>query len=156
MRNHEGIPDWSSTRWAASEFIRICLEKDVEVPITARGQLAALLEMLCTQFDWHLDEENQGNLYQYGPFTKGINSMRGRALEDLIKFGLWLRKYDSACEVPELTIILEKRFVQENGVPPLTLPEYAILGANYPEIVNLNKTWAIQHKSDFFPENALP
>ena len=149
-------PDWSSTRQAASDFIRTCLKKNVEMPITARGQLAALLEMLCTQFDWHLDEENQGNLYQYGPLTKGINSTRGRALEDLIKFGLWLRRYNSSCEVPELTTILEKRFVQENGVPSLTLPEYAILGANYPQIVNLNEAWAIKHKSDFFPQNTLP
>ena len=149
-------PDWSSTRQAASDFIRTCLEKNVEVPITARGQLAALLEMLCTQFDWHLDGENQGNLYQYGPLTKGINSTRGRALEDLIEFGLWLRRYNSSCEVPELTTILEKRFVQENGVPPLTLPEYALLGANYPLIVYLNEAWAIKHKSDFFPQNTLP
>ena len=149
-------PDWSSARRTVSEFIRTCLEEDVKVPITARGQLAILLEMLCTQFDWHLDEGNQGNLNEYGPLTAGINSTRGRGIEDLITFGFWLRRYDSACEVPELTTILEKRFAQVNGVPRLTLPEYAILGANYPGVVNLNETWAIKHKSDFFPENALP
>ena len=90
------------------------------------------------------------------PLTEGINSTRGRALEDLIKFGFWLRRYDPACEVPELTRILENRFIQENGVPRLTLPEYAILGANYPQIVHLNKTWAIKRKSNFFPQNVLP
>ena len=149
-------PDWSSARRAVSEFIRTCLERDVKVPITEREQLAILLEMLCTQFDWHLDEGNQGNLNEYGPLTAGINSRRGRGIEDLITFGFWLRRYDSACEVPELTTILEKRFAHVNGVPRLTLPEYAILGVNYPGIVNLNETWAIKHKSDFFPENALP
>ena len=149
-------PDWSSIRRAASDFIRTCLEKDVEVPIVARGQLAKILQTLCTQFDSRLDRHLNPIDPRIDPLTEGINSTRGRALEDLIKFGFWLRRYDSACEVPELTTILEKRVVQENGVPRLTLPEYAILGANYPQIVNLNKTWAIKHKSDFFPQNVLP
>ena len=149
-------PDWSSTRRAASDFIRTCLEKDVEVPIVARGQLAKILQTLCTQFDSRLDRHLNPIDPRIDPLTEGINSTRGRALEDLIKFGFWLRRYDSACEVPELTTILEKRVAQENGVPRLTLPEYAILGANYPQIVNLNKTWAIKHKSDFFPQNVLP
>ena len=142
-------PDWSSTRRAVSDFIRTCLEKDVEVPIVARGQLAKILETLCTHFDSRLDR----NLNPIHPLTEGINSTRGRALEDLIKFGFWLRRYDSACGVPELTTILEKRFAQKNRIPRLTLPEYAVLGANYPWIVSLNKTWAVKHKSDFFPQN---
>ena len=147
-------PDWSSTRRAASDFIRTCLEKDV--PIEERGQFAKILETLCTQFDSRLDRHLNLIDPLIDPLTEGINSTRGRALEDLIKFGFWLRRYDSACEIPELTTILEKRFTQENEVPRLTLPEYAILGANYPQIVNLNKTWAIKHKSDFFPRNMLP
>ena len=64
-------------------------------------------------------------------------------------------RHDSECEFSELTTILENRFTQEGGVPLLTLPEYAILGRNYPWIINLNKTWAIKHKADFFPQNAL-
>ena len=153
-------PDWSSTQRAVSDFIRTCLEKDVlekdvDVPIVARGQLAKILETLCTQFDSLLDRNLNLIDPPIDPFTAGINSTRGRALEDLIKFGFWLLRYDSACEVPELTTILERRFAQESGFPRLTLPEYAILGANYPRIVNLNRTWAIKHKSDFFPQNAL-
>ena len=27
----------------------------MDIPVSAWGQLAKLLEMLCTQFDWHLD-----------------------------------------------------------------------------------------------------
>ena len=149
-------PDGSSTRRAASDFIRTCLEKDVDVPIVARGQLAKILETLCTQLDSRLDRNLNPIDPLIDPLTEGINSTRGRALEDLIKFGFWLRRYDSACEVPELTAILEKRFAEERVFPRLTLPEYAILGRNYPWIVNLNKTWAIKHKADFFPQNTLP
>lgn len=148
-------PDWSSTRRAASDFIRTCLKEDVEVPIVARGQLAKILETLCTQFESDLDKNLNPIDSRVDPLTRGINSTRGRALEDLINFSFWLRRHDSGCEVLELTAILDKRFTQENGVPHLTLPEYAILGANYPQIVNLNKTWAINHKSNFFPQNVL-
>ena len=165
-REHEGDhrgseesrenPDWSSTRRAVCDFIGTCLEKNVEVPITARGQFAALLETLCTQFDSRLDRNLNPIDPLIDPLTEGINSTRGQALEELIKFGFWLRRYDSTYEVLELTTILEKRFTQGSGFPRLTLPEYAILGRNYPWIVNLNKTWAIKHKSDFFPQNALP
>ena len=146
-------PDWPSTQRAVSDFISICLKKDVEVPIAVRGQLGRLLERLCTRFEWRLDEKN---LDQYDPLTEGINNTRSLALQELVNFSFWLRRHDSECEFSELTTILENRFTQEGGVPLLTLPEYAILGRNYPGIVNLNKTWAIKHKSDFFPQNALP
>ena len=49
-------PNWSKARQVVVDFIRACLKEDVNVPITTRGQLAKLLEMLCTQFDWRLDE----------------------------------------------------------------------------------------------------
>ena len=146
-------PDWSSTQRAVSDFISACLKEDVEVPIAVRGQLGRLLERLCTRFEWRLDEKN---LDQYDPLTEGINNTRSLALQELVNFSFWLRRHDSECEFSELTTILENRFTQEGGVPLLTLPEYAILGRNYPGIVNLNKTWAIKHKSDFFPQNALP
>ena len=149
-------PDWSTARRAVCDLISVCLKEDVDIPITAREQLAKLLEMICTQFDWHLDTHSPVVLRRANPLTDGINNTRSFALQVLVTFGFWLRGHDSGCEVLELTTILEKRFTQENGVPRLTLPEYAILGANYPQIVNLNKTWAIKHKSDFFPQNTLP
>ena len=148
-------PDWSSVRRAVCDFIGTCLEKDIDIPITARGQLATLLEMLCTQFDSRLYR----NLNPIDPHidscTEGINSTRGRALENLVRFGFWLRQYDLECEVPKLTAILEKRFAPETEYP-LTLPEYAVLGSNYYYIFSLDESWASNHKSDFFPQTELP
>lgn len=147
-------PNWSNLRRAVGDFIGTCLEKGVDVPFTEHGQLTTLIQMLCTQFDSRLDR----NLNSIDPLidalTEGINSTRGRALEDLVKFGFWLRRHDPDSSITEVTTILEKRFVSETE-QPLTLPEYAILGRNYPWIVNLNKTWAIKHKTDFFPQDEL-
>ena len=38
----------------------------------------------------------------------------------------------------------------------MTLPEYAILGRVYSYIFSLDKVWATEHKSDFFPQETLP
>ena len=148
-------PDWSNTRRAVCDFIGICLKKGVDVPLTVRGQLGRLLERLCTQYERGLDENMPVMLDQYDPLTEGINNTRSLALQELVNFSFWLRRHDSECEFSELTTILEKRFTQESRVPHLTLPEYAILGRIFPGIIKLNETWAIRHKSDFFPQNAL-
>ena len=148
-------PDWSNARRAVCDLIGICLKKAADVPLTFRGQLGSLLERLCTQYERRLDENIPVMLDQYDPLTEGINNTRSRALEELVNFSYWLRRHDSECEVSELTTILEKRFTPEGGVSRLTVPEYAILGRIFPWIINLNETWAIRHKSDFFPQNAL-
>ena len=140
-----------NSRRAVGDFIGVCLEEKVDVPVSAREQLAKVLEMLCTQFDWRLD----GDLNRDDPIAEGINNTRSRALEDLVKFGLWLRQRELASEVSKVTTILEKRFASETEYP-LTPPEYAILGKNYNRICSINEAWAIEHKSDFFPQKKLP
>ena len=148
-------PDWSSARRSIGAFIGVCLKEDVDVPITAQGKLAKLLETLCTQFDWRLDKNIPVILNQYDPLTEGINNTRSRALQELINFGLWLRRHDLEHKVSTVTAILERRFAQETEYP-LTLPEYAILGRVYYYIFSLDKVWATEHKSDFFPQETLP
>ncbi|MDE0684388.1 MAG: hypothetical protein OXI63_15830 [Candidatus Poribacteria bacterium] len=150
-----GNPDWSRTRRSIGAFIGVCFEEDVDVPITAQGKLAKLLETLCTQFDWRLDKNIPVILNRYDPLTEGINNTRSRALQELINFGLWLRRYDREHKVSTVTAILERRFAQETEYP-LTVPEYAELAANYHRIFYLNETSAVEHKSDFFPQSKLP
>ena len=142
---------WTNARRAVGDFIGVCLEKDIDVPITAREKLARILEMLCTQYDWNLDENNPRGLYRKDPLTDSLNNTRSRALEDLVKFGFWLRRHEPQCEAHEVTTLIEKRFSSETDYP-LTPPEYAILGKNYLSIYNFNKKWAIEHKPNFFPQ----
>ena len=88
------------------------------------------------------------------PLTEGINNTRSRALQELINFGLWLRRHDSENKVSTITTVLERRFAQETEYP-LTVPEYAVLAVNYRRIFYLNETWAAKHKSDFFPRETM-
>ena len=148
-------PNWHNSRRAVGDFIGVCLEEDVDVPLSVREQLARLLEMLCTQFDLWLDHGKRVPLNRNDPLTEGINNTRSYALQALVKFGSWLRRHDSESEGLEVTMILEKRFALQTKYP-LTPPEYAILGSNYPWIFYFNKVWAAAHKSDFFPQDVLP
>lgn len=147
-------PNWYNSRRAVGDFIEECLKEEVDVPISARRQLSTLLEMLCTQYDSWLDRDKRHFLNQNDLITEGINNTRSRALEALIQFGFWARRHDSESEVPEVTTVLERRFALETG-HSLTLPEYAILGRDYRLIYNLNKAWATEHKSNFFPQGNL-
>ncbi len=142
--------NWTSSRRAVSDFISACLAKDIDVPVVVRKHLAKLLEMLCTQYDWNLDESRSNRLNRKDPLTEGINNTRSRALDDLFKFGFWLHRHEPECQVHEITAILEKRFTSETDYP-LTPPEYAILGKNFHSIYHFNEKWTIKHKSDFFP-----
>ena len=148
-------PDWYNSRETVETFIETCLGQNVDVPESARMQLAKLLEILCTQYDRHLDQQEVDFLNRNDLIDEAINNTRGRALETLVKFGFWLRRHDSGSEAREMTTVLEKRFAPETECP-LTLPEYAILGRRYPWICSLNEAWATEHKSDFFPQNTLP
>lgn len=145
------IPSWYNSRRAVGDFIATCLQKDVDVPIVARKHLAKLLEMLCTQFDSWLDRDKRVFSNQNDLVAEGINNTRSLALETLVKFGFWLQGHDSESEILDVTTILEKRFAPDTE-RLLTLPEYAILGKDYPRIFHLNDTWATAHKSDFFPQ----
>jgi hypothetical protein len=160
-KSHEGSdesrenPDWSSSKRAVLDFVEMCLNGDANVPILARDRLAKLLGMLCTQFDWHLDRGEPVIPDQGDPFTEAINITRSRALENLVNFGFWIRKYDGKANVPEVTSILDERF-RSGTKYQLTLPEQVMLATHYGRICDLDKAWAVENKSDFFPQSKLP
>ena len=147
-------PNWHDSRRAVGDLVGVCLEEEVDVPTTFHVQLAKLLDMLCTQSDWRLDQDQPVLLNRDDPMTEAINNTRSRALEDLVKSGLWLRRSDPEADISSVTTVLEKRF-DANTQHRLTMPEYAILGRNYVNVRWLDMAWATEHKSDFFPQDAL-
>lgn len=152
IRYHDELREdlsWRSSRRAVVDFIEVCLKKEVNVPISAREEIATILNLLCNQFDWGLDRKPN----RKDPFTDAINSTRGRALRNLFEFGYWVRRHDKT-EVPEITSVLEQRFHMEKECP-LTVPEYALLGGYYVHIYNFNTKWAVDHREHFFPQDRL-
>ena len=154
--NSREPPGWHSSRRAVGDFVGACLEKEVNVPISARQALASLLDKLCTQYDRRLDDGEPVLLNRDDQLTEAINNTRSRALEDLVDFGYWLRRNseDEKAETPEVFAILEKRLGLECE-RPLTLPEFALLGLHFGRICGLSRRWATQHKKDLFPQEAF-
>ena len=146
--------DWGSSRRAVGDFIGECLKEETNVPFTARESLANILRLLCTQFDRRLDHDEPVFLDRNDQINEAINKTRSRALEDLVKFGSWVRRHDDTDNVPEVTEILEERF-KDNAEYPLTMPECALLGMYYGQLWDLNQTWAVEHKAVFFPQDDL-
>ena len=147
-------PQWASSRAAVGELIRECFGEDVELPLATQGQLAHLLDLLCTQFDWGLDGNNLIFPDRNDHMGEAIKNTRSRALEDLFKFGFWVSKNHLETDRSSVTGTLEERFSSESECP-LTLPERAILAVNYHHMIALEEDWAIEHKSDFFPQGSL-
>ena len=148
-------PDWGSSRRAVGDFIGECLKEETNVSFTERESLANILRPLCTQFDRRLDQDELVFLDRDDQINEAINNTRSRALQDLIKFGSWVRRHDEKDRVPEVTAILEERFKDGAGYP-LTMPEYALLGMYYGQLWSLNQTWTVEHKAIFFPQDDLP
>lgn len=145
-------PGWTTSRRSVVDFIATCLGEDVDTPISARSGLANLLQSLCTQPDWTLDQEEHGS---DDLVSVAINRTRGRALDGLIDFGVWIRRHEPRSDVPEIAAILNNRFSQ-NETLPITLPEYAILGIHYFRITLLNPVWAQERRADIFPHDNFP
>lgn len=150
-------PSWQSSRQAVGDFVGMCLEEDINVPISGRQRLASLLDKLCTQYDRRLDEDEPVLLNRDDQLTEALNNTRSMALEHLVKFGYWIRRQleDDQAATPEVFTILEKRLGSECEYA-LTLPEYAFLGRNYGRIYGLDREWAIRHKNDLLPQEKLP
>lgn len=145
-------PNWTTSRQSVGKFIETCLDENANIPISARSELAALLQKLCTQPDWMLDNEDLA--VSINPVNTAINTTRGLALESLVSFGFWVRWHDSSSDVSEIAAILDSRFSQKHE-RPITLPEYAVLGQRYCYIAILDQTWAQDHKGYIFPHNDL-
>lgn len=149
------FPRWHTSRRAVCDFVEACIEEDVDVPIMAREHLAGLLEKLCTQDDWRLDNEKPVLLNRDDQLTEAINTTRGRALDNLVKFGYWVRDHEDNAEVPEIKQTLEKR-VSTDAAFSLTLPEYAILGMRFGSLFHFDEQWTKSRKSRLFPRNDPP
>ncbi len=142
---------WRNARRAVGDFVETCLEEKTEIPILFEKTLAELLELLCTQFDHHLDRNVPVRLDRFDAHDEAINNTRSRALGSLIQFGFWLRKEDPEADISFATNTLEKRFSPDAEFP-LSLPEYGILGENYVRLLILQPDWAAERRSDFFPQ----
>ena len=130
------------------------VKNGLTLPDIARDQLLTLLGRLCTEYDWPLDEDRRVLIGREDWMSEAINNTRSRALMDLLRYGRWLRREDPYAEVSGITETLESRFSPDAEFP-LSLPERAILGLSYLDALVTDEEWALEHKTDFFPQDDI-
>ena len=143
---------WSNARRAVGDFAETCLREENNVPVLVKDQLGELLDLLCAQFDWRLDNNEPVRLGSFDAYDEAINNTRSRALGSLIQFGFWLRRNDPEADLSFVSNTLDKR-LSPYAEFPLTLPEYGMLGENFVRMLILHPDWAAGRKSDFFPQH---
>lgn len=76
--------------------------------------------------------------------------MRGRALEKLLQYGLWVRRNAQDADLSELFQVVQLRFA---GSPALALAEYALLGLSFYQLCELSASWTKENMSLVFPQS---
>ena len=151
-------PYWGSCRRAVedllSDLLQSCHDNRLPLPADALIWLPRLVDILFTQYDWELDEDRRVFPDSDDWLSEAINHTRSRALQDLIRFGVLLRRDDPKADASTVTAGLERRLNPEASFP-LTLPERAILGTNYDTVFAMDEEWAVANKSSFFPADDI-
>ena len=152
-------PYWGECRRAVGDLLgnlvtAASVENGLTFPEVTRGQLLTLLGRLCTEYDWPLDEDQRVFLGREDWVSEAINNTRSRALRDLLRYGRWRGSEDPDADVSGITETLESRFPPDSEFP-LSLPERAILGLGYLDALAMNEAWALEHKTDFFPQDDI-
>lgn len=142
-------PNWNWARRQVVDFVSTCISKDVNVGIAYQPRLFALLSVAAVAPDYLLDrDEPVATPRDY--LTDAINTSRGRALENILQYGYWLRRHAADEAVAEIFEVFENRFA---GKPPLSLAEHALFGASFHQIYDLSRTNAVNAASKVFPQH---
>ena len=151
-------PYWGECRRVAGEFlgdlVETCDDEHLTLPQAALDRLLDLFDMLCTQYDWSLDENQRVFPDSEQWLDEATINTRSRALRDAVRFGALLRRDDPEADVGRITATLERRLGPDSTYP-LTFAERVILGKSYESALTLDETWAIGQKSAFFPQDDL-
>lgn len=150
-REFRGNPDWSSAWWAVCSFVYMYLCKNNEPSYPIRKRLLAILKVICTQYDSVLDREIDKSSWKPCSDFDDVGKKRDVALLALIHIAYIGKKCHSKAELSTMNEIIEQRLSSQEY--PLKPQEYAILGANYPVLYDLDKEWAKEHSSNFFPRS---
>ena len=144
-------PYWGDARRAVGDFVDACVRTDTFAVSECTGQIDTVLQALCTQYDWHLDEDRllYGGRERW--LDEAVNATRSKALHSLVTLGLRLKQNDPDADISAVMETLDLRI----GTPerwPITRPELAMLALHYRNLLFLDEQWATAHKGRLFPQ----
>lgn len=142
-------PTWNYARTQVVDVVAACVKTEVDVGLQWRPRLIALLKAACVSADYYLDS-NKPIITPRDFLTDAINTMRGRAIENLIRYGFWVRRHQESADLADVFDVLQLRL---DGSPPLALPECALLGMSFHQLYGLSTSWAQANVDKVFPQS---
>jgi len=149
--------DWKNAKRVIAELFWEGLSSDkVSPPFEFREHIFEIIKRLLqddeptSAYEEHYGGENMDS------FTLSLNTIRGRAMNVLIRYALWCARCLNLSEkedrmVPEVKEQLEKMLNPE--VEP-TMTVRSVYGESLLNLFYLNKKWAEKNISSIFPEDA--
>lgn len=141
-------PNWDSTRRQVVDLIAVSISKETNVSLEWRTRIFALLAAACVAPDYYLDGD-RAIVTPREYLTDAINTTRGRALENLIRYGYWVRRNAAELDVADVFRILASRLANR---PALAIAEHALLGASFHQLYDLSASGASDAAPKVFPQ----
>ena len=109
-------PYWGEARWAVGDLVDACVRTDTHAVSECNAQIAAVLQALCTQYDWHLDEDRllYGGRERW--IDEAVNATRSKALRSLVVRNLCNDRLIGTGPFPGHTGLIET-IAEQSGIP---------------------------------------
>jgi len=166
---HDGSVDadpetvWRMTYREAAALLSDAFEQGAaELPLRLRRQAWDILVPLADNADPTPNTEIQPMGMYEDAYTRAIKTVRGEAIQAVVKYGLWCRRHLDARQnktqrpsrgfddMPEVRDVLDHRLHPE--VDP-SREVRAIYGRQFPWLVRLDAEWAEQNVDRIFPQS---
>lgn len=161
VQKMEADPDWGWTRKAIADLFSAGLEsRRNAIPIDFRKRMWAILRPLTDDPDPRPEHEQCYGGSNMDPLTFSINTTRGMAMHAVIRYALWVRRYQENepgaeerfkrgfDEMPEVREVLEAHLAPARE-PSLAIR--AVYGQWFPWLVLLDPEWARTNAAAIFP-----
>src|SRR5207249_1422134 len=144
-------PDWAPARTAVVRFIQIAVSSEPSIPFSYNDSLIGLLKNLCSGFDPYADRNRQ---HQGDPLQRGINTIRGAAIEAAVRYAYWVRRNASnhaAADLTKFWSTIEERLSDRREVPAV----YAVIATSVPMLTDLSEGWVKENQEQLFPKTPV-
>jgi len=156
--------DWGSTHKTIVAVIEAGLGSGVsEIPISFRKTVWTILESLVDDPDPTPEDESRYGEGGFDAVTMSINTVRGRAMHAVVRYGLWVMRHapgtrdqegepePDGVTVQEIWPVLNRHL---DVIQDPSLGVRSVYGQWFPWIRLLGHDWAVLHVDEIFPRDS--
>lgn len=160
VEHHDAASNDSDGRWSwvrRSEVELVgqgCQQGPGSLPLSERGRVWRIIESLTNDPEPTREHEAKYGGDNMDPPTLALNTIRGRAMEAVVRYALWVKRELSSDGPFSFDVVPECRNVLEHRLDPAVEPSAAIrsvYGQWFPWLVLIDEDWCHKHRASIFP-----